>query len=372
MRIAIDAAPLLVRSAGVKNYLYYWLTHLRRIAPAGTIQTVPHLGELGPLQHDASMAGGLRTFAGLAAMALSHYTPLPVTGWQAGNADVFHASTLTRRTPRRPRLSATIYDMTCWLMPELHSVANLRADRAYSELLRRAAGLIAISESAKQDAIRVLGLDEKRIRVIYPGIAPAFFGPAPAAIEKVLARYGLARPFVLSVGTIEPRKNQAALVKAFAALPAELRQEFELVLAGPTGWAEAETTELVKSARYLGYVPEADLAPLTAAAAVFAYPSLYEGFGFPVAQAMAAGTAVLTSNVSSLPEIAGDAAVLIDPRSAAELTEGLRRMLESEALRKELARQGKERARRFDWGDCAAQSMAFFEALSGDRILGVQ
>ncbi len=365
MRIAIDALPLLVRSAGVKNYLYHWLTHLRRAAAPGTIRTLPRFGELGPLNHDASLSGATRTFAGLTTLALSNYTPLPVLDWLTRGAGVFHASMLVRHPPRRPRLTATIYDMTCRLMPELHSAANLRADRSYSELLRSAHRLIAISQSSKDDAVRTLGIPPDRISVIYPGIAEPFFDPAPAEIERVRLRYHLQRPFVLAVGTIEPRKNLNALVRAFAALPAGMREEFELVLAGPSGWNSAETTALLRGAHYLGYVPEPDIAPLTAAAAVFAYPSLYEGFGFPVAQAMAAGTAVITSNVSSLPEIAGDAALLIDPRSHSELTEGLHRLLSSPSLRAEFAGRGRQRARRFRWADCAAKSLDFFQDVAG-------
>ncbi len=365
MRIAIDALPLLVRSAGIKNYLYHWIAHLRRIAPAGSIRTVPELGELGPLHHDASMGGRVRTFTGLAGLALSSYMRLPVYDWLAGSAEVFHASTLMRHPPRRPRLTATAYDMTCWLLPELHSAANLRADRTYSELLKRAHGLIAISESTKADTVRTLGVSPDRITVIYPGIAGSFFDTAPAEIDRVKTGYRLQRPYVLAVGTIEPRKNVDALVKSFAALPASLREEFDLVLAGPRGWASAETRELLGGVRYLGYVPEPDLAPLTAGAALFAYPSLYEGFGFPVAQAMAAGVAVLTSDVSSLPEIAGDSALLVDPRSPGELVEGLRRLLSSASLRASLGARGRERARRFSWPECAAQSLLFFERMLG-------
>lgn len=363
MRIAIDASPLLVRSAGVKNYLYYWLTHMRRLAAPGSIRTVPPLGELGPLHHDGSMASPVRTFQGLAALALSNYTPVPALDWLTHRADIFHASSLVHRPPRRPRLTATIYDMTCWLMPELHTTANLRADRTYSEILRRAHRTIAISQSSKDDAVRALGLSPNRIAVIYPGIAEPFFDPPAAHVAAVRERYKLTRPFVLALGTIEPRKNIKVLIQAFAALPPDLRQEFDLVLAGPTGWAGADTTSLLSGVRYLGYVPEPDVAPLTAAAAVFAYPSLYEGFGFPVAQAMAAGCAVVTSNVSSLPEITGDAALLIDPHSQAELSAALARLLTSPALRASLAGRGKIESQRFQWSECAAKSLAFFSEL---------
>jgi alpha-1,3-rhamnosyl/mannosyltransferase len=368
MRVVIDAVPLLIRCAGVKNYLYHWIEHLRRAAgvPSGpdTIATFPALGGFGPLRHNRSMAGGWRTGTGLAALALANYTGLPVLDWLTRGADVFHCSGLTRHPPRRARLTATIHDMTCWLMPELHPAGNLRADRNFEGILRRADGLIAVSESTKSDAVRVLGLRPEKITVIHSGIAAPFFDVSAEVIDAVRARYGINRPFVLFVGTIEPRKNIDMLLDAYEGLPASVRQEFELVVAGPMGWAPEETATRVRSVRYLGYIPEPDIAPLTAAATVFAYPSLYEGFGFPVAQAMAAGTPVITSNVSSLPEITGDAALLIDPRSLTELRDALSRLLLSPTLRADLAAKGRARARAFGWEACAARSLAFFREIA--------
>jgi glycosyltransferase involved in cell wall biosynthesis len=364
MRVAIDATPLLVRSAGVKNYLYYWIEHLRRLAGSDAIRTFPLLDASRPLTHDASAAGPVRTFLGLGALALSNYTPMPILDWAAGRCDIFHATNLVRRPPRRPRLTSTIHDMTSWIMPELHSAATRRADAATADLLRRAHRLIAVSESTKRDAVRILGIPPERVTVIYSGIPRAFFEAAPKEIEEVRARYGLKRPFVFALGTIEPRKNIPMLLAAFDALPPSLREHFELVLAGPMGWADRDTAARIRnaaSARYLGYVPERDLAPLTAAADIFAYPSLYEGFGFPLAQAMAAGVASVTSNISSLPEIAGDAALLIDPRSVTELRNALERLMLSPDLRSELASKGRVQAQRFSWENTAAQSLAFFE-----------
>jgi glycosyltransferase involved in cell wall biosynthesis len=136
------------------------------------------------------------------------------------------------------------------------------------------------------------------------------------------------------------------------------------VIAGPMGWAAPETRERLQSVRYLGYIPEQDLPPLTAAAALFAYPSLYEGFGFPVAQAMAAAVPVITSDISSLPEVAGDGALLVDPRSQSELQGALERMLTSPALRAELAARGRRRADQFRWSACAQRSLDFFHLLA--------
>ncbi|PWU00719.1 MAG: glycosyltransferase family 1 protein [Terriglobia bacterium] len=363
MRVMIDATPLLVRSAGVKNYLYYWIEHLRRAAGAGVIVTFPALGEFGHIRHEQSVAGLWRTWTGLGSLALANRTPLPVSDWAARGADVFHASNLIEHPPRRARLTATIHDMTSWLLPEFHAAGNLRADRRFLEICKRADGLIAVSQSTKNDAVLVAGLPPEKITVIHSGVADAFFAVEAGTIDAIRKRYALERPFVLFIGTIEPRKNIDRLLDAYGALVPDLREEFQLVIAGPAGWAPQSTIARLSEARYLGYVPEADLAPLTAAATIFVYPSLYEGFGFPVAQAMAAGVPVVTSNVSSLPEVTGEAALLIDPRSTSELRDAMARLLLSPDLRGQLATRGKDRAREFRWETCAARSLDFFEGL---------
>jgi glycosyltransferase involved in cell wall biosynthesis len=363
VNIAIDATPLLVRSAGVKNYLYHWIRHLQLQAGRDTIRTFPPLGSLTILNHEGSAAGPLRTYASLAALALTNYTPIPALDWLTRGADVYHATVLTQRPPRRVRLTATVHDMTAWTMPELHPEGNRRAERNFADLARRADRLIAVSQCTKDDAVRVLGLAPEKITVIHSGIADAFFDPPRDAVDSVRRKYGLKRPFVLFVGTVEPRKNLDTLIDAYLSLPTSLREEYELVIAGPMGWADAETRSRLASSRYLGYVPEPDLAPLTAAATVFAYPSLYEGFGFPVAQAMAAGVPIVTSNVSSLPEIAGGASLLADPRSPGELRDALSRLLLSPDLRSRMSANGIERARQYRWPACAAQSLEFFRSL---------
>jgi glycosyltransferase involved in cell wall biosynthesis len=369
MRVVIDAVPLLIRSAGVKNYLYYWIQHLRRIAGTAVIRTFPSLASFRPLTHESSVAGPWRTWRGLAALALANYSGAPVLDWLTSDADIFHATNLVRQPPTRARLTATVYDLTCWLMPETHSAANIRADRSFASTLKRADRLIAISHNTKNDAVRVLNIPPERISVIYPGVAESFFHVENDSIQTVCARYKLKRPFMLFTGTIEPRKNLDVLLDAFEGLAPSVRQEFDLVIAGPMGWAPASTAVRLRSGasglHYLGYVPEQDIAPLTAAATVFVYPSLYEGFGFPVAQAMAAGVPAVVSNVSSLPEIAGDAALLVDPRSVSSVREALARLLLSPDLRETLAARGKQRAQEFHWEVCAARSLKFFQEVAG-------
>ena len=366
MRVVIDATPLLVRSAGVKNYLYHWIDHLREAAGAGDeIATFPAMGSFRALTHEASVTGRVRTIGGLGALAVGNYLPVPVFEWAARGADVFHASVLVRKPPRRARLTATVHDLTALLMPELHPRANLVAEKSFAELARRADRLIAVSECTRQDAVRVLGIDARKITTIHSGIAEQFFDPPAERVEEVRGKYGLQRPFVLFVGTIEPRKNLELLLDAYEALPANTREQYALVVAGPVGWASERTVERLKAVRYLGYVAERDLAPLTAAAFAFVYPSLYEGFGFPVAQAMAAGTPVITSNASSLPEVAGEAAILVDPRSQSEIRGALARLLGNDGLREAMSAAGRVQARKFRWEACAAESLEFFRGVAG-------
>jgi alpha-1,3-rhamnosyl/mannosyltransferase len=260
--------------------------------------------------------------------------------------------------------------MTCWLTPELHTPANVQAAKWFGEhVMKRADGLISISESSRRDAIRILRMAPEKITVIYPGVPDSFFAVPPEAVNAARYRYRLERPYALFVGTVEPRKNLGALLDAWAGMGGSLRQEFDLVVAGPAGWRDQAALDRLRSAppgvRYLGYVAETDLPGLTAGATVFVYPSLYEGFGFPVAQAMAAGLPVLTSNVSSLPEVTAGAALLVDPRSVGEIRSGLEKLLLSPGLREDLGRLGRTQAQHYRWEVCAKESLDFFRKLAG-------
>jgi glycosyltransferase involved in cell wall biosynthesis len=358
MRICIDGTALLLRSAGIKNYLYYWMRALAQHAPQHEITAFPFLGQIGDLAHDRSTLTPLQTYPRIAVLQFMNKIFKPAINVAVPKVDIFHASNQVHAVPRRVRLTGTVYDMTCLLMPQLHTAANVRAElQHYARVFKRADGLIAISQSAKDDAVRLLNVDRDRIEVIYPGIPERYFDAVPNA-------YGLTKPFVLFVGTVEPRKNIDTLLDAWLQLPPSTREAHELVFAGPIGWAGNATVQRLRSGiaglRVLGYVPEADLPSLTAAATVFAYTSLYEGFGFPLAQAMAAGVPVVTSNVSSMPEVAGDAGVLVDPRSASQIATALDRLLTSPTLREKLGRRGKELARRFTWKNSAERSAEFF------------
>lgn len=361
MRILIDSSPLLLRSAGVKSYTWHWLRHLRRLSPPGTISAFPFLGKTDrELNHERSILPASATWPRLAALAFLNMPGNPAIRVVCRGSDVFHASNLIRVPPPNVRVTATVHDMTCRLMPDLHTAGNLRADLSFTEnVIRKTSGLLAVSENTRQDAVRLLGIDPDRIEVIYPGVDERFFSAVPL-VRK--------RPYVLFLGTIEPRKNVDTLLDAWRALPASLRDEFDLVVAGPAGWKSGATLARLRSTggvHYLGYVPQTEIPSLTAGATAFAYVSLYEGFGFPVANAMAAGAPVVTSNTSCLPEIAGGGALCVDPRSPAEISTALERVLTDSDLRARLSAVGQARAERYSWEQCAVQSLAFF-----DRVMG--
>lgn len=355
MRILIDATSLLLRSAGIKTYTYHWIQHLWQQAGNEQIFTFPHFGKLASLNHERSIFSPAETYPKLAMLyAANVLTALPLLSWMTPKVDVFHVSNQIRNPPRKVKLTATIHDMTCRIMPELHTPGNVRADESFAErVLKRADRLIAVSENTRADAARVLGLNPDRIDVIYSGIPDVYFGAQPRPAE---------RPYVFFLGTIEPRKNIDTLLDAWQA--SRLRDDFDLVIAGSSGWSSAGTLARLASkpsgVRYLGYVPEDELPGLTAGATAFIYPSLYEGFGFPVAQAMAAGVPVITSNTSCLPEIAGEGALLVDPRSPADLQSALERLLTSPSLQKKLGAAGVARAQRYRWENCARMSLEFF------------
>jgi glycosyltransferase involved in cell wall biosynthesis len=179
---------------------------------------------------------------------------------------------------------------------------------------------------------------------------------SPAALAAVRARYGVDRPFVLALGTLEPRKNLPRLIEAFATLPAPLRDTHELVLAGAAGWGMRPTRQAIeqhRSVRALGWVPDEDLAALYQACEAFCYPSLHEGFGLPVLEAMRSGAAVVAARVPSLREVGGDAAIYADPHDTSAIRDALQAALDPGGRRSEIRRRARDRASRFSWEDAA-------------------
>jgi glycosyltransferase involved in cell wall biosynthesis len=365
----VDATPLILRGAGIKTYLYHWLEALEETRGASRLSAFPHITETGSLNTEGSVLGGWSTLTRLMLFYLSSSgAGLPLRNLLTRGVDVFHMSSHLRRVPSTPKLTATIYDLTCWLMPEVHMPANVKVTRAFGEeVWRRAERLIAISESAKVDVVQILRIAPEKIEVIYPGVAEQFFNVQDEEVDRVRRKYRLNRPHFLYLGTIEPRKNLARLLNAWAQVPKDLREETELIIAGPFGWESGALHARLLAGgdgvRYLGPLPEGDLPGLTASAQAFVFPSLYEGFGLPVAQAMATGVPVLTSNCSSLIEISRDCALHFDPRSESEIAVSLKEALSDRASLKTMGERGRRKAEEFRWIENSHKSWKVFESL---------
>jgi glycosyltransferase involved in cell wall biosynthesis len=275
-----------------------------------------------------------------------------------------------------PRHSVvTVHDLGYHYHPEAHTTwQNIYLRWSTRHNARNASHLLADSQATRRDLERYYGTPPAKISVVYPGLdeklAPV---TKPDLLTAVRERYGLDEPYLLYVGTLQPRKNLVRLVQAFARLPSLLagrddpRPTPRLVLAGKKGWLYDEIAGQVRSlglegqVLLTGYVPQADLPALLSGALAFVYPSLYEGFGLPVLEAMACGTPVICSNSSSLPEVAGDAALLVNPHEPEALAQAMLRLVTDAELRGELAERGLKQARRFSWRRCARETMAVLE-----------
>ena len=274
------------------------------------------------------------------------------------------------------RCVVTVHDLGFHYYPEAHTLFQnlyLRWSTRYNA--RTATRVVADSIATRNDLVRYYRIPDERVEVVYPG-RDETLGPVrdPGTLQAVRARYGLSEPYLLYVGTLHPRKNLVRLVQAFAALtnamaagPAGLKAEPQLVLAGQKGWLYEEIfdqvrkLDLVDRVVFTGYMPDADLPALLSGAAAFVFPSLYEGFGLPVLEAMACGTPVICSDVSSLPEVAGEAAVQVDPLDVEALAEAMHRVISDAELRATLVERGCEQVQRFSWQRCASQVLQVLE-----------
>jgi glycosyltransferase involved in cell wall biosynthesis len=237
--------------------------------------------------------------------------------------------------------------------------------------LRRAASLVCISRATESDLLERFPAARGKTHVVHLGVDERFGQQLEdSELERVRARHELERPFVLSVGTIEPRKNLTRVIEGYLALPAELRKSHLLALVGPLGWDFNQILQKasgIGDVRLLGQVSDRDLAALYQSCAVFCYPSLYEGFGLPLLEAMRSGAACITSNVSSLPEIGGDAVAYVQPTSAEDIRDALARLLTSEQERRCLGLRARERAASFSWERAAAELVDQFVAVGSRR-----
>lgn len=263
----------------------------------------------------------------------------------------------------------TFPDMTFFLFPEAHVKWKVGYFQAMIRLSSRlAAKIISISYATTKDIQAILSVPAGLIATTQLAVA-ASYRPAleRAKVKTTLERHGISGEYILFVGTLEPRKNIANLVRAYSQLPRRIKERYKLVIVGKKGWYYQEIFDLIGSSgdsgRIIcaGYVSEADLPDIYNGAALFVYPSLYEGFGIPVLEAMACGVPVITSNVSSMPEVLGGAGTLIDPNQPEEISAAMGKVLTDKALFDKMKSEGLARARTFSWQKCAEETLNVYE-----------
>lgn len=392
MRIAIDYTPAIQQQAGIGRYARELVRALARL-DADNEYVLLQAGrgaqaEAGGWPDNFRVRSIPITDRWLAILWQRLRVPIPVEVL-TGSVDIFHSPDFVLPPVRNACTVLTVHDLSFLTTPATAD-AGLRdyLMKAVPRSVARADHILADSRSTKNDLVTYLDADPEQITVVYPGVDPRFRPLGEPAIADVCARYGLRRPFILSVGTLQPRKNYPALIQAFARLcrgeagridglaaegsrhrpasPPRQGAYLELVIAGGRGWLFDEVFETVARlgmdhrVQFLGHVADEDLPALYNAADVFALPSLYEGFGLPVLEALACGTPVVTSDVSSLPEVAGDAALLVSPDDVAGISEALWRVLTDEQLRSTLHRRGLIQAQRFTWQRAAETVLGIY------------
>ena len=270
----------------------------------------------------------------------------------------------------------TVHDLSVFRYPETHPRDRIRAfERHFESSLARALHVITDSETVRRELIVDFGVPETAVTSVFLGVTAAFHPREGAEIAERLAALGVfPGQYALCVSTLEPRKKIAELLYAWRELPTHIRNSTPLVLAGASGWLNESLREQIRDGvaagwlRHLGFVPEADLALLYAGATLFLYPSIYEGFGLPPAEAMASGTPVIVANSSCLPEVCGDAALYIDPNDIAGFSSAIAAALMDAEWRAEARQQGLKRATRYQWEECAKQTVQIYRQYHSSEL----
>jgi glycosyltransferase involved in cell wall biosynthesis len=380
-RFALDGLPLQVRSAGIAIYTSALVRSMARLRPQASFLLLG-LGDLvrtalravPPERSEPPMPANVSWRKSTLYPLITGY-PLPLPRLVSlrnamGDVDLFHATNYVLPCAPGVPLVVTVHDLTLLRHPELGTAALRRLVESTRQSVREARRVIADSAATRRDVIELLGVAEEKVHAIPLGCDPDFVpGDVEAARQQVATRFAIDRPYVLHVGTIEPRKNLERLVSAFARARRAQRGPHLLVLAGAPGWGVEAVRQRVAAegleeiVRFTGAVSRRDLVALYRAADLFAYPSLYEGFGLPALEAMACGTPVLASDVASLPEVVGKATLTVDPRDDEALASQLALGLTDRELRDRLRTAGPSRASQFTWERCAAETLAVYDAV---------
>ncbi len=376
MRVTLDVSPAINGRAGLGRYA----------ASLAAALAAEHPGAVSLFANRTAAARDLPELAGLPlrtihagykpwrmAVALAQAARVPLNAVIRPSGAVFHATEHLLAPLRGVPCVLTVHDLIFRLFPRHHKRLNHAYLNAIMPLfVQRAAAIIAVSACTRDDLIAHYGTPPEKITVIYEAAASHFAPPSPERIAAVRAQYGLPERTLITVGTIEPRKNLSRLVEALAILRRD-DPGLRLVVAGAVGWlAEGFFAALAQHGQaeaviQPGYVPDADLPALIGGATAAVIPSLYEGFGLPVLEAMACGTPVACSATSSLGEIAGEAALTFDPADTGAMVATLRALLADPALRADLRARGLRRAAQFSWRKAARETWAVYERIAGDQ-----
>lgn len=378
MRIGIDFTPAITQGAGIGRYTRNLITALARLDTDDRFTLISF--ERPVPDRDFPKAPNVHprvfnfTNRYMTILWQRLRLPIPVELF-TGLVDVYHGPDFVLPPVARARSVVTIYDLAFLTNPEcaMPSLAEYLS-AVVPRAARAADRIIAISQATANDLTERLAIPPEKIAIAYPGLDPRFTPDRDeAAIEALRAKYGIQRPCILAVSTIEPRKNYERLIAAFGQAMHEPDGPRMLVIAGRKGWLydgvfeAVDTLKLGEHVKFLDYVSDAELPLLYKAADVLAMPSISEGFGIPVTEAMASGTPVVCSTGGSLPEIAGDAALTVDPYDVEGLAEALLRLTRDTSLRETLAARGLERIKAFDWDISARAHLDVYHSLGARR-----
>lgn len=359
MRIGIDVSQMCYHGTGVARYVRGLTTALLNansphefVLFAGAFRQRSYFSRLSKTSPYDLATWKILPLPPKVAGYLLNELPLKIESL-IGPIDLFHSSDWAQPSSARPQLT-TIHDLVFKKYPETVDplILSTQTNRL-QKIAHSGVHIIADSESTKNDLMEIYGIANTRIDVVYPGIDSQYSPPSQTEIVRVKNKYGLPANYILSLGTQEPRKNISTLIKACESI------DLPLVLTGKYGWGKEQSFSTAKVLS-TGYVEESDLPGLYGGASVFAFPSLYEGFGFPVLESMACGTPVVTSNVSSLPEISGGASILVNPNDPTSISSGITQAL---AKRESLIKLGYLQAAKFSWESTAKQVFSIYNKI---------